>query len=220
MFILKQRIQKCDEELMKLCQKVCPSTIGHMQDHGFIRNLKALHEGVKIVGNALTARIPHMDSTAVHKVFDLAKEGDIVVIDTNKDYERAPFGELVCYRAKTAKVGAVIVDGAITDFNAIKNLGVNVYYRQVSALTTRIKGIEGAINVPIAIDGVVVNPGDLILIDDDGILVLNPEFDDIKNLATRAIAIQEGEADIKAKMDKGMALSELLGANDYFKDAK
>ncbi|EMU6400423.1 TPA: hypothetical protein R4414_002078 [Campylobacter jejuni] len=105
-------------------------------------------------------------------------------------------------------------------FNAIKNLGVNVYYRQVSALTTRIKGIEGAINVPIAIDGVVVNPGDLILIDDDGILVLNPEFDDIKNLATRAIAIQEGEADIKAKMDKGMALSELLGANDYFKDAK
>lgn len=218
MFILKPRVQKCDTTLIKLCEKVCPSTIGHMQDHGFIRKLKPLHSGVKIVGNAVTVRIPHMDSTAVHKVFDIAKEGDIVVIDTNKDYERAPFGELVCYRAKKAKVGAVIVDGAITDFGAIKNLGVNVYYRQISALTTRIKGIEGAINVPIAIDGVVVNPGDLILIDDDGILVLNPEFDNIENLAKRAIAVQEGEADTKAKMDAGIPLSELLGANEFFKD--
>lgn len=220
MFILKPRVQKCDQSIMELCKDVCPSTIGHMQDHGFIRNLKALKKGVKIVGNAVTVRIPHLDSTAVHKVFDVVKEGDIVVIDTNKDYERAPFGELVCYMAKCAKVGAVIIDGAITDFNAICNLGVNVYYRQISALTTRIKGIEGAINIPIAIDGVVVNAGDLILIDDDGILVLNPEFDDIKNLAKRALSVQEGEKDTKAQMDKGVPLSELLGANEFFKGLK
>lgn len=149
----------------------------------------------------------------------MVKEGDIVVIDTNKDYERAPFGELVCYMAKCAKVGAVIIDGVITDFNAICNLGVNVYYRQISALTTRIKGIEGAINIPIAIDGVVVNAGDLILID-DGILVLNPEFDDIKNLAKRALNVQEGEKDTKAQMDKGVPLSKLLGTNEFFKGLK
>lgn len=70
------------------------------------------------------------------------------------------------------------------------------------------------------VDGVVVNAGDLILIDDDGILVLNPEFDDIENLAKRALSVQEGEKNTKAQMDQGIPLSELLGANEFFKGLK
>lgn len=48
MFILKPRIQKCDQSIMELCKDVCPSTIGHMQDHGFIRNLKALKKVLRL----------------------------------------------------------------------------------------------------------------------------------------------------------------------------
>ncbi|MBZ7978092.1 RraA family protein [Campylobacter sp. RM12654] len=216
MFILNKRVSKVSDEILNLYKEVCPSTIGHMQDCGFIRNLKPLHSGKKLVGTAITVRIPHLDSTAVHKVFDIVNEGDIVVIDTNKDYERAPFGELVCYMARHKKVGGVIIDGCVTDLNAIKNLGVNVWYRNVSALTTRIKGIEGSINVPIAIDNVVINPGDLIIADDDGILVLNPDIDNVEELGKRAINVQIGEIETKAKIDKGIPLSEILGANKYF----
>lgn len=216
MFILNKRVSKVSAEIINLYKEVCPSTIGHMQDHGFIRNLKPLHSGKKLVGTAVTVRIPHLDSAAVHKVFDIVNEGDIVVIDTNKDYERAPFGELVCYMARHKKVGGVIIDGCVTDLNAIKNLGVNVWYRNVSALTTRIKGIEGSINVPVAIDNVVINPGDLIVADDDGILVLNPDNDNVEELGKRAINVQIGEIETKAKIDKGIPLSEILGAGKYF----
>lgn len=216
MFILNERVSKVTSEMIELYKKVCPSTIGHMQDHGFIRGLKPLHQGKKLVGPAVTVRIPHLDSTAVHKVFDIVKEGDIVVIDTNKDYERAPFGELVCYMARHSKVGGVIIDGCVTDFNAIKDLGVNVWFRNVSALTTRIKGIEGSINVPVAISNVVVNPGDLIVADDDGILVLNPDNDDVLGLAKRAIDVQIGEIDTKKQIDAGVPLSKILGAGKYF----
>lgn len=216
MFILNKRVSKVSAEIINLYKEVCPSTIGHMQDHGFIRSLKPLHSGKKLVGTAVTVRIPHLDSTAVHKVFDIVNEGDIVVIDTNKDYERAPFGELVCYMARHKKVGGVIIDGCVTDLNAIKNLGVNVWYRNVSALTTRIKGIEGSINVPVAIDNVVINPGDLIVADDDGILVLNPDNDNVEELGKRAINVQVGEIETKAKIDKGIPLSEILGARKYF----
>lgn len=216
MFILNERKVKVNNEIIKLYKDVCPSTVGHMQDKGFIRNLKPLQENNKLVGTAVTVSIPHLDSTAVHKVFDIVEEGDILVIDTNKDYERAPFGELVCYMAKAAKLGGVIIDGCITDVKAIKALGVNVWYRNISPLTTRIKGIEGFINIPVAIDNVVINAGDLIVADDDGILVLNPDIDDVLTIAKTAIQKQNAEADIKAKIDSGIKLGAITGASKYF----
>lgn len=218
MFTLNPRVQGADKELIELFKKVCPSTIGHMQDSGFIRALKPLKEGQKIVGNAITVRIPHLDSCAVHKALDLINPGDVLCIDTNKDYERAPFGEMVCYMARHKQVGGVIIDGCITDYSALIHMGVPVFMRSVSPLTTRIRGIEGEINVIISIDNVVIKPGDLVVADDDGILVL--DVANAKELGERAIKAQEREVDLKKQIDSGVNLSKITGADKFFNGEK
>lgn len=215
MFILHPRVQGVSPELVQLCQQVCPSTIGHMTDFGFIKELNPLFRPVKFVGNAVTVRIPHLDSTAVHKVMDIVQPGDVVCVDMSGDIERSCWGEMVSYMARAKGVVGAVIDGRMTDYRALLETGVPIYARGISPLTTRILGIEGAINVPISVAGVPVHPGDLICADDDGVWVIPPEY--AKEYAERAINVQRGEIETKKKIDSGMTLAELSGAAKYFR---
>ncbi len=214
MFICKERVQGVSEELLELYKDVCPSTIGHMTDFGFLKGLKPLLQDFHFVGNAVTVQIPHMDSVAVHKAVDIAQEGDVILIDTSGDQDRAPVGEIVAYAYKHKKVAAIIVDGCITDVRAIRKMGLPVFSRGVSPLTTRSLGIEGGINVPISVCGVTVHPGDLVVGDDDGVFVIAPEL--AKEYGERAVAKQNGEPALKAKIDQGMSLPQINGNAKYF----
>ena len=89
-----------------------------------------------------------------------------------------------------------------------------VFCRSVSPLTTRRIGIEGAINIPVSICGVVVNPGDLVVGDDDGIFVVSPEL--AEEYREKAIAKQNGEPALKKRIDNGERLSDINGCNKYF----
>ena len=176
MFLMKERVQGVTDELRKLYEDVCPSSIGHMTDFGFITSLKPFQKDFHFVGNAVTVQLPHMDSIAIHKAIDVVQPGDVLCVNTCNEYDRAPLGELVGYSYKKKGVAGVIIDGCITDVKALQAMDLPIFCRGVSALTTRSVGIEGMINVPIAIDNVVIKPGDLVVADDDGIFVVDPQF--------------------------------------------
>lgn len=214
MFIVKERIQGVPPELLKLYQSVCTSTVGHMTDFGFITDLQPLFRPIRFVGNAVTVRIPHVDSTAVHKSLDLVQPGDVLVIETAGDDRRACFGEMVAYAAKLRGVAGVVLSGRITDYQALVELKLPVYSSGVSPLTTRILGLEGQINVPVSVDGVTINPGDLVLADDDGVLVLNPAV--AREYGERAIEKQNGEPATKRQLAAGKSLAALSKAAAYF----
>lgn len=216
MFILNERVDCVSEELRALYEKVCPSTIGHMTDFGFIKELKPLFRPIKFVGNAVTVRIPHLDSTAVHKALDIVKAGDVVCVDMSGDIDRSCWGELVTYMAKSKNIAGAVIDGCMTDYLALKNIGLPIYGRGISPLTTRILGIEGAVNVPISIAGVAVHPGDLIVADDDGVFVINPR--DAAIYGEKALAVQESEITIKKKIDSGISLATISGAASFFEN--
>ena len=95
MFLLNERVQGVTPELLDLYEKVCPSTIGHMTDFGFITGLKPFQSNFHFVGNAVTVQLPHMDSIAIHKAVDVVKPGDVLCVNTCSEYDRAPLGELV-----------------------------------------------------------------------------------------------------------------------------
>jgi len=215
MFIVNPRVAGVSAELLATYQQVCPSTIGHMTDFGFIKGLQPLARPVHFVGNAVTVRIPHLDSSAVHKVMDIVQPGDIVCIDMSGDIDRACWGEMVSYMARAKGVAGAVIDGCITDFRALNQIGVPIYARGVSPLTTRILGVEGAINVPISVNGVAIHPGDLIVADDDGVFVINPQTALL--YGDKAISVQQGEIETKRKIDAGASLAELSGAANYFK---
>lgn len=214
MFIVNPRVQGVTPELRELYQEVCPSTIGHMTDFGFLKGLMPLQQDFHFVGNALTVQLPHMDAVAIHYAIKLAQAGDVILVDMSGDLERACLGEIVAYAANVKKVAAVIVDGCITDVRALRKMGLPVFSRGVSPITTRSVGIEGAINVPVSICGVCVKPGDLVVGDDDGVFVIDPA--NAEGFAKLALQKQNGEPATKAKLDSGLELADINGNAKYF----
>ena len=214
MFVLNPRPPDPDPALLEALRRVSPSTLGHMTDFGFMRGLVTLTRPVKLIGPAVTVRIPHLDSTAVHYVMDVVKPGDVVVVDQSGDDDRSCWGGGVSYAAVRRGVAGAVVQGAITDVGEILELKFPIFYRGVSALTTRILGLEGAINVPVTVGGVAVRPGDLIFADENGVAVLSQE--DAARYAPILAEKEAAEPGTKARLDAGESLAAISGARVLF----
>ena len=214
MFVEGKRGSAVDPSLIDALKRVSPSTLGHLTDFGFMRGLRPNQTRLKLVGPAVTVRIPHLDSTAVHCAIDLVKPGDVIVVDQSGDGDRACWGGGVSHAAHVKGVAGAIVDGAITDLAEIEDLGLPMFYRTVSALTTRLLGLEGAINVPVTVGGVTVRPGDLIFADENGVAVLSVE--DAERLAPILAGKEAAEPEMKRKLNQGASLADLSGARRLF----
>jgi len=146
---------------------------------------------------------------------DMAEPGDILVIDRSGDQKHACWGEITSLAAKLKGVAGVIVDGCVTDIADIEKMQFPVYCRCVSAITTKGLALEGEINTPIQIGGVPVNPGDLIVSDTNGILVLPPML--AAKLIDACESREKREIWIKEELVKGRPLSEISGASEKLK---
>jgi regulator of RNase E activity RraA len=141
--------------------------------------LRPLHKGGRLGGPALTVKCRPGDNLMIHKALDMAQPGDVIVVDAGGDLTNALFGELMLSYAVTRKVAGIVLDGAVRDIDVIAAGGFPVY---AAGVTHRgpYKDGPGEINVPIAIDGMVIHPGDLVLGDADGLLCV--PFDDVETV--------------------------------------
>lgn len=131
--------------------------------------LRPMHAGGGMAGPALTVKTAPGDNLMIHKAIGLAQPGDIIVVDAGGDLTNAVIGEMMLASMLRAKVGGIVIDGAVRDAAALRAQGMPVY---AAGVTHRgpYKNGPGEINGPIALDGMVVAPGDLVLGDDDGVL--------------------------------------------------
>lgn len=127
--------------------------------------------GLPLCGLAVTVNARPADNLMVHKALQVASPGDIVVVNTCGNTTSAVFGELMCNTAVAAKLGGIIVDGAIRDVDGLAALGFPAFSRSVCAGGCDKDG-PGEINVPISCGGTVVMPGDIIVGDRDGVAVV------------------------------------------------
>jgi 4-hydroxy-4-methyl-2-oxoglutarate aldolase len=134
--------------------------------------------GQRAAGPALTVVCRPGDNLMVHKALALASPGDVVVVTTGGNVTSAVFGELMCESAIAARIGALVVDGAVRDVAAIASKGLAVFSRSVSPGACDKDG-PGEINVPVACGGVVVKPGDVVVGDSDGVAVVPWEEADL-----------------------------------------
>lgn len=137
--------------------------------------LKPLQPNTLLVGSAITVKTVGRDSLMCHKVIDLVHPGDVIVIDRDGDQRYACWGEMTALAAELAGVAGVIVDGPVTDVQALRQGRLPIFCSGNVALTTQFLGLGGSINTPVVCGGVVVNPGDLIFGDDNGVFVIPPE---------------------------------------------
>jgi RraA family protein len=133
--------------------------------------------GRVLCGAAVTVLTRAGDNLMVHKALEVARPGEVVVVDTTGGYRAAVVGELMTYTAIGAGLAGFVIDGAIRDLAELRELGLPVFAAALAA-TACDKDGPGEINVPVACGGVVVAPGDLVLGDDDGVVVVPREHVD------------------------------------------
>ncbi|WP_454861924.1 RraA family protein [Peribacillus frigoritolerans] len=133
--------------------------------------IKPLKEEFLMAGRALTVKIPVGDNSAVLKAIGEAKPGDIIVVDSKGDTYRAIAGDFVVGMMQTMEIGGLVVDGVIRDLEAIKELNFPVFSKGTTVASSGKAGV-GETNVPISCGGVTVYPGDIIIGDIDGVVVV------------------------------------------------
>lgn len=133
--------------------------------------LRPRHAGGALAGPALTVKTRPGDNLMVHLALDLASPGDVVVVDAGGDVTNAIIGELMVIHAAARGIAGLVIYGAIRDSDGIARQRLPVYS---TGITHRgpYKDGPGEINVPIAIDGMVIHPGDLMIGDGDGVLAV------------------------------------------------
>jgi regulator of RNase E activity RraA len=127
--------------------------------------------GLRMCGLAITVNARPADNLMVHKALQVGERGDVIVVATCGNTTSAVFGEMMCNTAAAIPLGGIVVDGAIRDVGGITRLGFPAFSRSVSPGACDKDG-PGEINVPISCGGVVVMPGDLVVGDDDGVVVV------------------------------------------------
>jgi RraA family protein len=162
--------------------------------------LRPMHGGGAMAGPALTVKTRPGDNLMVHKAIDIAEPGDIIVVDAGGELTTAIIGELMATHAMTRGVAGFVINGAIRDSAALRAGRFPVF---AAGVTHRgpYKDGPGEINVAIAIDGMVIAPGDLVLGDDDGVLAV--PFDEAEAVYAAARAKSAAEEKQMAAIKAG-----------------
>lgn len=166
-------------------------------------SLRPFYTGVRMVGTAVTVKTRPGDNLMVHKAMDMAQPGDIVVVDAGGDLTNAIIGELMVAHAEQRKLGGLVIFGAIRDSDELSKGAMPVFAVGVTHRGPYKDG-PGEINVPIAINGMVIHPGDLVCGDADGVLAV--PFGDVA--AVHAAATQ------KCKDEEQLMASIVSGTSD------
>jgi 4-hydroxy-4-methyl-2-oxoglutarate aldolase len=133
--------------------------------------IAALSPTMKFAGPALTVEIRPGDNLMIHAAMAIARPGDVIMVDGKGDLSSALMGEIMCRQCLALGVVAVVIDGAVRDSVAIRELGLPMYAAGLNP-NGPTKFVPGRLNHPISIGGVTVNPGDLVVGDADGVTVI------------------------------------------------
>ncbi|WP_311270356.1 RraA family protein [Sphingobium sp. WCS2017Hpa-17] len=162
--------------------------------------LRPMHGGGILAGPAVTVKARPGDNLMLHRALDIAQPGDVVVVDAGGDLTNALIGELMVAHAESRGLAGIVIFGAIRDVAAIRAGTFPVF---AAGVTHRgpYKDGPGEVNVPIAIDGMVIHPGDLIVGDDDGLLSVG--IDEAQAIYEKASAKHAAETAQMEKIRRG-----------------
>ena len=172
--------------------------------------LAPLAPTMKFAGPALTVEVRPGDNLMIHAAMAIAKPGDVIIVDGKGDLSSALMGEIMCQQAKALGVAAVVIDGAVRDSEAIRELGFPMYAAGLNP-NGPTKNCPGRIGHPVTVGGVTVHAGDFVIGDADGVVVV--EREKIESLLPAAVKkVADEGARIAAIRNGDTAAKWLVGA--------
>jgi regulator of RNase E activity RraA len=175
-FNINNHIERCSQENIKYFKEIPVANIGDCMNRNacLSAEFKPANK-VKLCGSAYTIKSVAGDNLLLYYAIGNAQENDVIVYNADGYENRAICGELMCTWAMKRKLGGIIINGAVRDIEALNKLDFPVYYKSVSP-NGPYKNGPGEVNSPIAIGNQVINPGDLIVGDADGIICIQKKY--------------------------------------------
>ncbi|MHA2179882.1 MAG: orotidine 5'-phosphate decarboxylase / HUMPS family protein [Promethearchaeota archaeon] len=211
--IKSELFKKYDESQIRdaLMMVSCPNISDAMHRSGEMQGLKPVWIGtpdhpLKFVGQAVTVRAYNGDWSKPVEAIEVASKGDVIVIDACEGRD-AVWGELASWSCKVKEISGVIIDGGVRDIDDIRKIKLPIFARHFTPTAGEPRGL-GEINVSITCANKKVDPGDWIVGDDSGVIVIPKEK--AQEMANRAIDVLEKENRFREEIKRGSTLSEVM----------
>ena len=173
--------------------------------------IKPIRSGMKLCGPVIPIKTRPGDNLIVHKAIYVAQPGDVLLVDTSSFVEAGFWGGIMTEAAQQRGIAGLVTNGAVRDTDEIAELGFPVFSQGISIKGTT-KTCLGTINHPITFEGIMVEPGDLIVGDSDGVVVVAGR--DVQHVFENARTREEKEKGIRSELNQGKTTLDLYGFSE------
>ena len=175
--------------------------------------IKPISSTMKVCGPAYTVKTMPRDNVLLHRAYAYAKPGDVIIANCSGFYEAGYWGDLMSLGAKTKGINGLVIDGCVRDADDIEAMDFPVFSRGLCILGTSNHG-DGFLNEPIVIGDVLINPGDIIIGDRDGVVVVPQNR--IEEAIEKSTAREVKEENVRKQLREGKTSLQIYGWDKQF----